>query len=362
MEIAKHMLLRTKDLRRAAAKGCKRVTGVALLSLCALFFAAPARAQFIGYTFPQTVTQTLASGVACTGSAQDFNVNNLGQTQHFATILVSGSATRFTAQFFSTNGSTPISDVGTLNANFQTSITASGYYTQVFVMVDCSAGATFSINYVGTASSAPPQQGAILAATVSKAFALGAPAGTSLASNFFTPPYGNTSGSVQFVFTGAGPAGSSIDVYCENTTTSPTLAPPQVFPLATTTGVLQQFPVAALPCQSVEAIYVSGGSSASTASLSYNFTPPGFPEQFAYNNLPASSSTVVQTGPGKLHTIVATNVSMGSTITIYDNTACSGTVIATLLPTAAGSFPFDVGFQTGLCITLASVDATVAYN
>src|SRR5437899_2681628 len=55
----------------------------ALLALFALLgLASASPAQFIGYTSPQTVDQTLASNLACTGGVQNFTITNLGQTQH----------------------------------------------------------------------------------------------------------------------------------------------------------------------------------------------------------------------------------------------------------------------------------------
>src|SRR5437667_12788209 len=52
----------------------------ALLFLASL--AGTSRAQFLGYTTPQTVASNLATNTACTGAAQTFTFPNLGQTQH----------------------------------------------------------------------------------------------------------------------------------------------------------------------------------------------------------------------------------------------------------------------------------------
>jgi len=91
----------------------------ALLSLAALCFPASLRAQFIGYTSPQTVQTTVANNVACTGTVQIFNTPNLGQTQHQATAIVSSLATQFTMQFWgidNQNNAIPISEIATAQA------------------------------------------------------------------------------------------------------------------------------------------------------------------------------------------------------------------------------------------------------
>ncbi|MDE1867652.1 MAG: hypothetical protein KGI08_08100 [Thaumarchaeota archaeon] len=91
----------------------------------------------------------------------------------------------------------------------------------------------------------------------------------------------------------------------------------------------------------------------------YNF--PGvsaFGGVHNFSNLAAAATTTVKTGSGLLHTInVTTAGAAASTITVYDNTAGSGTVIATLDGTVVHSYVFDVEFLTGLTVVIAGSTA-----
>ncbi len=80
----------------------------------------------------------------------------------------------------------------------------------------------------------------------------------------------------------------------------------------------------------------------------------------------APTTTVVKTGTGILHTITFNKPVATGVVTVYDNTAASGTAIATIT-TPASPQPFtlhyDVVFGTGLTITSATAaqDVTVTY-
>lgn len=84
----------------------------------------------------------------------------------------------------------------------------------------------------------------------------------------------------------------------------------------------------------------------------------------SFNNVRISTATttVVKSGSGHLHTIVLGATAAG-TITVYDNTAASGTIIAVLKASIAEqTFTFDVQFATGLTIvTAAASDLTVTF-
>lgn len=89
-------------------------------------------------------------------------------------------------------------------------------------------------------------------------------------------------------------------------------------------------------------------------------------ESFNYQNIPTATTgaTVVKSGSGTLHCIVVNN-SLTGTITVYDNTAASGTVIATITnPTKGLSFFYDVVFNTGLTVNVSATggDYTVCYR
>ena len=81
-------------------------------------------------------------------------------------------------------------------------------------------------------------------------------------------------------------------------------------------------------------------------------------------NITTATTTVVKTGPGVLVSIVLNETNAG-TITIYDNTAGSGTKIGTIAAAAgAGSvFGYLAQFTTGLTVVTAGADdITVVYG
>lgn len=75
-----------------------------------------------------------------------------------------------------------------------------------------------------------------------------------------------------------------------------------------------------------------------------------------------ATTTTVKSGTGRLHTITIGETAAGA-ITVYDNTAGSGTVIAVLKASIAEqTFTFDVKFTTGLTIVTAGASKlTVSY-
>ena len=66
---------------------------------------------------------------------------------------------------------------------------------------------------------------------------------------------------------------------------------------------------------------------------------------WAYRNITADATTVLKTGPGYLHTVCVNTPAATATITVYDNTAASGTKISTITSFASvsGCFTYDVG-------------------
>ncbi len=88
---------------------------------------------------------------------------------------------------------------------------------------------------------------------------------------------------------------------------------------------------------------------------------------YNYTNLAANADTLVKTGAGILRAIVINKKGATSnTCTIYDNTAASGTKIATFDTTVSfGTFVYDVRFTTGLEISIATgtaCDVTVVWQ
>lgn len=78
-----------------------------------------------------------------------------------------------------------------------------------------------------------------------------------------------------------------------------------------------------------------------------------------YKSLTASGTTVVKTGAGQLHTVFCGTAT--GNITIYDNTAASGTVILAACALVAGSNPFDCSFGTGCTIVLSGAGVATAF-
>jgi hypothetical protein len=82
---------------------------------------------------------------------------------------------------------------------------------------------------------------------------------------------------------------------------------------------------------------------------------------FNYTNVLTATTTVVKSGSGHLKRIVINKPVALGVITIYDNTAASGTKIATIthaasLLTGELSIEYDVRFTTGLTIVTSSTD------
>lgn len=81
-----------------------------------------------------------------------------------------------------------------------------------------------------------------------------------------------------------------------------------------------------------------------------------------------TATTVVKSGAGTLASVVINTVGIGNTLTIYDNTAASGTKIATINTAAAVAgvpFTFNVAVGTGItCISAGGTgaDYTVTYR
>lgn len=80
-------------------------------------------------------------------------------------------------------------------------------------------------------------------------------------------------------------------------------------------------------------------------------------------NITTAATTTVKSGRGNLGRIVVNTTAAGS-ITVYDNTAGSGTKIATLKASIVeGTYTFECRFFTGLTIVTAGAsDITVTWE
>ena len=88
-----------------------------------------------------------------------------------------------------------------------------------------------------------------------------------------------------------------------------------------------------------------------------------------YRNIAGAGTTVVKSGPGTLDRIVFNKTVAAGVITIYDNTAASGTKIATITNPAVTllqsylQLEYACTFMNGLTITTtAADDITVVYT
>ncbi len=105
-------------------------------------------------------------------------------------------------------------------------------------------------------------------------------------------------------------------------------------------------------------------TSAGAASLAAKTNPFPTGANCAFVNVATNTTTTAKTGAGIFYGIVV-NATAAGTITIYDNTAGSGTKIGTLKSSIAeGSYSFHgVNFSTGLTVvTAAASDITILYN
>jgi hypothetical protein len=86
-----------------------------------------------------------------------------------------------------------------------------------------------------------------------------------------------------------------------------------------------------------------------------------------FRNITTATTTVVKTGAGVLRGItINTKGTIASSVTIYDNTAGSGTKIATIDSlNLAGQFEYDIAFATGVTVVTTGTvapDITVSYR
>lgn len=94
------------------------------------------------------------------------------------------------------------------------------------------------------------------------------------------------------------------------------------------------------------------------------------PAGVSFRNITTATTTTVKSGAGVLHSLCVNKFVASATVTIYDNTAASGTLIATITNPATlldegglGCDVFDAAFSTGLTIvTVGAQDITATYR
>ena len=84
-------------------------------------------------------------------------------------------------------------------------------------------------------------------------------------------------------------------------------------------------------------------------------------ERMSYTNIASATTTTVRSGGGVLHSIVCNKAVASGVMTIYDNTAGSGTKIGTITHPATllqnqYVLIYDIAFVTGLTIVTGQAD------
>ncbi len=87
-------------------------------------------------------------------------------------------------------------------------------------------------------------------------------------------------------------------------------------------------------------------------------------QKWKASHISTAATTAVKSGSGVLHAVTVGTGGTGSTLTIYDNTAASGTIISVVNTAAQASLVLDVGFSVGLTVVSAGgtpADITISY-
>ena len=313
----------------------------AVLALAGVLCPSPARAQFIGYTTPQTVDQILANALPCTGAPQTFNLQNLGQNVHFVTYRFTGG-TQFTvflqahdAASFYTVSDVAVSPVGILTAN--------GYYTQLQAVVSCPLGANVTAIYHGSSGNALPLTGLQDTTVYDKLFANGSDATLTQTFNVASP-YGNSCGEIIFQYA-VGQAGSTLQVIAIGGNTNGDTV---IQSAAIANSVSPQlFNVPCSPGQTIQVTYTSPGGG-TTFNMEYLFFKPGAqlsPDPCGSGVL---QSAVVNAGAAATTSIIA----LAANASIY---VCGYSVSQG----AAGTFQWEYG--TGVTCGTGTVALTGAF-
>lgn len=83
-------------------------------------------------------------------------------------------------------------------------------------------------------------------------------------------------------------------------------------------------------------------------------------QRFSSTYIATATTTTVKSGSGFLHALVITETAAGA-ITVYDNTAGSGTILAAFKASVAeATYIFDLTFATGLTIVTAGASKVTA--
>jgi hypothetical protein len=351
----------------------KRLAKLTVFILCALA-ASSAHAQTPVSLVP--TQQILApSGTACTGVQQSFAVNNRNQTQHSANLVVSAQTTNVKLQIQGVDSSgnafiiSPTAQGGTLFSGTTAIVSASGYYPTVNVLVTCAAGVTFTLTYSGSQTTPVILGGTQFLSLIDQQLFTQVSGAGNVSTSVFGTPFGNSSGTLEFIYLSSPVSGSSIEVMCISTTAG--LFTQFNFPIANVSPGLQIFKVPPATCPQAQVTYLSGGA-AGNISFEYIFDSPGSAvntTQGSYTHITGTTATAVKTVPGTLVSVTV-NTPAAGTISVFDlaTAACTGTpstnTVAVITEAATGpiaTLAYNVGLLNGICVKAsAAMDFTVS--
>lgn len=316
-----------------------------------------------------------ASGTACTGATQSFTVNNRNQTQHTATLVLSGttSSTKLQIQGVDSSGNTfiisPTAQAGQLFTGISAIVSASGYYPTVNVLVTCATGTTFTLTYSGSQTTPVILGGTQFLSLIDQQLFTAVSGAGNVNTSVFGTPFGNSSGVLVFAYLSSPVSGSILEAMCTSTTTG--LMTQFNFPIANLSPGVQVFKVPPATCPQVQVVYVSGGA-AGNISFEYIFDSPGAAvneTQGSYTHITGTTATAVKTVPGTLVSVTV-NTPAAGTISVFDlaTAACTGTpstnTVAVITATATAPIAtllYNVGLLNGICVKAsAAMDFTVS--
>lgn len=360
------------SMKKRLAKLTGAAVLIAVLCGCA---ARPAVAQTPVIIAPQQ--QTLATaGTQCTGTAQNFLVNNRNQSLHIATAAgVSITSFQFVIQGIDTAGNVfNLSDIGQIGG----SITGSGYFPTVRVQVTClpATTGTFALSYSGGSSTALVNSGAFLSSLIDKLLFKGSAANVTQSIGPNATPFGSSSGKILFQYQTSSPSGNSLSVLCQGSSVTGSYVTFQFTLLANTS--VQQFTVPTAECPQYTVSYGPAGAG-NTFNAEYIFDPPGIAPSTSQLNgcltasfglgttLPISvgaGTTQQVVAPFNGHTITVCGLMLSAgvagTVQITEGTGgtCgTGTVTLSGAMTLAVGTPISLGAGTPIFTTQKQGDA-----
>jgi hypothetical protein len=316
--------------------------------LFAAVFASPTRAQFLGYSSPQSVQVKALNAVT---TAQRAIVPNIGQTIHSVTYTISGSCAapifdiRISASndgvtFFAISQDAVDIPFNPLSQAAQSGgVTASGYYPVIavdLITFNCPT-ATISAWYSGTSTTLPTNSAIFQQANIGRqTLWQNVPTNTALGSIQISTPFENASGSIWIICSAACPAGMSVTVAALPlvNVVSPTSFALSTLSVSASTG-WQRFDITNAPTNVLQLTVTGGGAG------NVNWTA-------IYNFVPASSQVFGGLNVNCVNGCVGTSASVTdpcqSASTLKSSATIGGTINQKVVAGSAGKIVYVCGF------------------